>query len=155
MGFKSEEFMASRMVPRTEEVDVPDMAEWFGDGDKPVWKVRGLTGKELGRADVAAVKNKELKAVLDGLMSKNSKRITKAIEKMIQPDVTEEDAKRIAYFQYGSVEPEGSEELAVKVWTAFPVEFRLITNRILALTGKGHEPGEPKPSGTTTKSEVA
>lgn len=153
MAFDSKEFLARRMVPREDVVKVPDLAEFFGEDEDPVWKVRGLSGQELGKAQVASEKSREIRAILEGLSSKNSKRMANSIKNLVDPDVPVDVAKRISMFAMGSVEPAGSEELALKLCREFPVDFYAITNKIVELTGMGHHSGEPKPSGTIEKSE--
>lgn len=152
MAFKKTEFLSARLVPREEEIQVPDLAEWFEEGTEAVWKVRGLSGQELGKATAAAEKNREVRAILEGLQSKNSKRIAEAVRGLVDPDTPVDVAKRITMLHLGSVEPEGTEELALKMCREFPVEFFSITNKILELTGKGATSGELKPSGTEKKS---
>ena len=154
MAFDKSRFLAQRMVPREDFVKVPDLAEFFDNGDDPLWKVRGLTGQELGKAQVATDKNKDIRAILEGLSSKNSKRITASIKGLVDPDTPVDVAKRIAMFSMGSVDPPGSEELAIKVCREFPVDFFTITTKILELTGRGHTAGELKPSGMIEKSEA-
>lgn len=151
MAFKSKEFVAQRLIPREETVNLPDMATFF-DGD-PVWLVRGLTGQELGKANVAAEKNREIRAILEGLSSKNSKRIADAVHNLVDPDIPADVAKRISMLQIGSVDPVCTEEMAVKICREFPVEFFTLTTKILELTGKGHTSGESKPFGMIEKSE--
>ena len=153
MPFDSQAFLARRLVPREATVQVPDLREFFGENELPLWKVRGLSGQELGKAQVAAEKNKEVRAVLEGLSSSNSKRIADAIRSLIDPDTPVDVAKRISMFAMGSVEPKGSEELGLKLCREFPVDFYSITNKITELTGQGHHSGEQKPSGTIEKSE--
>ena len=153
MAFKSKEFLAQQFKPREDSVKVPDLADWF-DGE-PVWTVRGLTGQELGKANTVAEKSREIRAILEGLSSKNSKRVTEAVSQMVDPDTPLDIAKRIAMIQYGSVDPVCSEQLALKLCTTFPVEFYSISTKILELTGKGQTSGESKPFGTIEKSEAA
>ena len=155
MAFDTKGFMEKRMIPREDWVSVPDMKDFFPNvgNEKIAFKVRGLTGQELGRANASAEKNRELKAVLDGMLSGSSKKITEAVRKLAQPDVSQDIAKRLELFVLGCVEPAGDLELAIKVCTVFPVDFYTITTKILELTGKGHVAGEPKPSGKTQKSE--
>lgn len=153
MTFKAKEFLAQQFKPREETVKVTDLADWF-DGE-PVWRVRGLTGQELGKATMAAEKSREVKAILEGLSSKNSKKITEAVQNMVDPDTPIDIAKRISMLTFGSVAPECSEQLALKLCKTFPVEFYSLTTKILELTGKGHTSGESTSSGMIEKSAPA
>lgn len=151
MAFKKSEFLAEKFQPRTESVPVPDMKSWFEKGDKPEFKVRGLTGKEVGRATEAAERNKKLTEIAEGLFGKKSKDFAKALQNLVDPSTPKDIAKRISMLVMGSVEPEVDEEFALKLCQFFPIEFFSISNKITELTGLGHLPGKPKPSGTKQK----
>ena len=71
MGFDSKKFIKTKFTPRIEEIDVPDLKDFFPAGEKPVWKVRGLTGQELGRANEALDRSKDMASVVNGLTSRN------------------------------------------------------------------------------------
>ena len=64
--FDSKKFLKTKFTPRTADVPVPDLREFFSDGTPAVWKVRGLTGHELGRAAEAAERNKSVLAIIEG-----------------------------------------------------------------------------------------
>ena len=156
MGFNTEEFLTAKFEPRTDDVPVGDSAlqGFFDKDEKPVWKVRGLDGKEYGRAEVAAEANKNIEALVDALFGKSDKKKAEAIKKMmIGGDTPQDIAKRIAMLKIGSVDPEVNDELALKVCTVAPIEFLIITNKIIKLTGAGHVPGKPPPSGKTKESK--
>lgn len=150
--FDVKRFMSAQFVPREEDVPVPDMAEFFEDGEKPVWKVRGLTGQELFFALEAAERNRKVKAILKGLTSEVLADLSSAVQKVVgdRSEVTNALAKKLEMFAIGSVAPEANIELAVKVCRTHPIEFTTITATIEGLTGKGHEAKKkPKSSGTT------
>lgn len=155
MAFDTKKFLKTKFAPREESIPVPDLKEFFGEGEKPAWKVRGLTGQELGRANEAAARNKNISAILEGLASAQGKEMGESIRKLVNAgnETPQDIAKRIELFMIGSVEPKADLDLALHFCTAFPIEFFQITNKILELTGKGHVPGKPKGSGATTKSE--
>ena len=155
MAFKTQDFKSALYEKRVDEVPVPDLQPFFENGDKPVWKVRGLTGQELGRANDAADRNKKISSVVEGVLSNSPKKIGKAIKQAIDPDTPQDIAKRLEQMLIGSVDPECDLELALKICERFPIEFFSITNKILELTGQGQLPGKPKPSGKTQKSEQA
>jgi hypothetical protein len=155
MPFDSKRFLQTQFIPREDTVPVPDMKAFFPDGEDPVWTVRGLTGVEMTRANEAAARNRNISAILEGLVAISKQEKINSIKQLVGIDekVPDEIAKRVELFILGSVEPEADTELALKVCTAFPVEFFEITNRITILTGRGHVPGKPKPSGKTPKSK--
>ena len=155
MGFDVKKFNKTKFAPRTDEVPVPDLKEFFAEGEKPVWKVRGLTGQELGRANEAAERNKNMVAILAGLASRNEKEITESVKELlgVAGSTPDDIAKRIEHLVLGSVDPVCSQELAVKLCTVKGIEFYQITNKIYELTGLGQTPGKPKPSGEAALSD--
>jgi hypothetical protein len=152
MPFNVAKFQKTKFVPVIEEVSVPDLQEFFDEGEKAVWKVRGLTGQEMGRANEIAERNKNISAIVDGLVAGGQKEKTDAIKNMLgldQLNVPDDIAKRIAYLQYGSVDPVCTEDMAVKLCTVKGIEFYLLTNTIIKLTGVGQTVGKQKPCGET------
>lgn len=157
MPFDSKKFLKTKFTPRIDEVPVPDLAAFFPDGAKPVWKVRGLTGQELGRANEAAERNKNVAAILEGIASGVAKEQTEAVKELlgVVGSTPQDIAKRLEILVLGSVDPPGALDLAVRLCETFPIEFFQITNRINQLTGQGQMPGKQPPSGETPKSAPA
>jgi hypothetical protein len=156
-GFDSKKFLKTKFTPRTEEVPVPDLADFFPDGAKAVWKVRGLTGHELGRANEAADRNKNVVAILEGIASGVAKEQTEAVKQLlgVAGSTPHDIAKRLEHLVLGSMDPPCTPDLAVRLCETFPVEFFQITNRIVELTGRGQMPGKQQPSGEIPKSAPA
>ena len=149
MAFKAKQFDKARFEPRTSDVKVPGLHEWF-DGD-PVWKVRGLTGNELGRCNEMAERNrKNIADIVRALVASNGEGSAEAIQGIVGmgDDVPQDVARRIEYLIAGSVDPDCPLDRAVRLNQVFPVEFRIITEEIFRLTGLGHVPGKPTPSGS-------
>jgi hypothetical protein len=144
MGFDADKFMNTKMLPRTADVPVPGLASWFGEGEKPVWKVRGITGQELGQAKQAVESRKDIAALVAGIVGGQSAEKAAAAKKIMNIDdsVPANVALNIHLVKLGSVDPEADEDLAVKLCTCCPVEFQQIAKKILELTGQGHEPGK-------------
>lgn len=157
MNFDSKKFLKTKWAPRTEDCPVPDLQMFFPEGVKAVWKVRGLTGQELGRANEAAERNKNVGAILERIAGGDSKDKAKAVLELAGVDVKAPDdiAKRIEIITMGSVDPVCPQDLAVRMCEAFPIEFYQITNMILRLTGQGQLPGKQKASGEITESGQA
>ena len=155
MGFDTKKFLKTKFVPRTETHPVPDMRDYFPEGVEPVWKVRGLTGQELGRAEEAAARNKNIAAILEGLTGDASKDKAEAVKELlgVGGNTPQDIAKRLEHLVLGSVDPFCTSELAVRLCEVFPIEFYQLTNKILMLTGKGQMPGKSVPSGVTAVSE--
>ena len=141
MGFDLKKFQTTSFSPRTEAVAVPDLKAFFPKKEKAVWKVRGLTGQELGIVNETVQRNKKLTAILEGLISNKSTENAAAIKKLIgaDGDVVEDVAKRLEIFRLGSVAPEVDMPDAVKFCTVWPIEFAMITTAIYKLTGQGSE----------------
>ena len=132
---------------------MPDMKDYFDKDEDPVWIVRGLGGTEIARTNEAVDRNKNVSAILEGLVANNKSEKIKAVKQLIGIDekVPNEIAKRIEQFILGSVKPVASLDLALKICKVFPIEFYQITNKITLLTGQGHVPGKPKASGEIQK----
>jgi hypothetical protein len=144
MGFNAEKFLNAKMQPRTADVPVPGMASWFDGEEKPAWKVRGITGQELGQAKQAVENRKDIAALVAGIIGGQSAEKAEAARKIMNIDdtVPANVALRIHLVKLGSVDPVADEDLAVKLCTCYPVEFEMIGKKILELTGQGQEPGK-------------
>lgn len=151
MAFDTKKFMSEKFTARTAGVSVTDMAAWFEGDDPPIWKVRGLTGKEVGFAREAVARNKSIPKIQEMLTSTKVAEKLEALTSLFNLDSKKTpDAVALAldYFRLGSVEPECTLELAVKVCKTFPIEFDLISRKIQELTGLGMQPpGKLKKSG--------
>ena len=152
MAFNTEKFMGTKFVPRNDEIPVPDLADFFDDAE-PVWKVRGLTGVELGRIEEAVSRNRNIAAILEGLVQPGTKEKVESVRELfgIGDKTPDDTAKRIEMIMLGSIEPVVDLDLALRICKAFPAEFYLITQKITEITGMGHVPGKPKPSGNNRK----
>lgn len=141
-GFDLKKFRNAKFEPRFEDVPVPDLKDFFGEGaEAPVWRVRGLTGHELGKVNEAAERNRNVAAILEALLSTSSDDKAEAVKKLVGLDdsVPQDIARRLEMLALGSVDPEADLELAVKLCTHFPIEFFSLTNAITKLTGQGAE----------------
>ena len=153
MSFDSKKFLRERFEPRTEEVPVPALAEYFGGDEAAVWTVRGLTGAEFARAQEAAKKaaaTADIAAAMAAAAGSAEKVDSILAAAGLPPDhkkQPEEMVRRLEILVTGSVAPAIDLPVAVQFAKAFPIEFFDLTNRIVRLTGLGHVPGKPKPSG--------
>lgn len=168
MQFDTKKFKSAKFIPREEDVPVPDMAEFFSEASgtespglavsasPPVWRVRGLTGVELGRARAAAERNRNIANVMEALAGGVDKEKVKALREMIglADKVPDDVATRLELLVIGSVAPVADMDLALQVCKAFPIEFYQLTNEINRLTGMGHTVGKSKPSGETRTSKT-
>jgi len=151
MSFDAKKFLKTKWQPRTEDFPVPDLKAFFPDGAKAVWKVRGLTGQELGRAAEAAERNKNIAALIEGLTAEAAKDKAQAVKELlgVGGNAPADIAKRIEHLVLGSVDPPCTPDLSVRLCEVFPVEFYQLTNKIMELSGKGQLPGKQPPSGGT------
>lgn len=158
MEFDVQKFTSTAFQQRTGEVEVEGLRPFFkgvAEKEVPRWRVRGLSGAELALSNEAMTRNRNRNAIAEGMLSGVDDKVAEAVKGLLGTDgkVPDELAKRIEMLVIGSVEPECSHQLAVKLAEAFPVEFHALTNEIVKLTGLGGEPGKPKrSSGTKTSS---
>lgn len=157
MGFDAKKFQKAKFIPRIEDVPVPDLQAFFPEGEKAVWKVRGLTGQELGRANEAAERNANMAAILAGLTSRSDREVQDAVKQLvgIAGNTPTDISKRLEHLILGSVDPKCTNDLAVRLCETYPIEFYTITNTIVRLTGQGQMPGKQPPSGETGTSVPA
>lgn len=159
MAFDSKRFAKEKFEPRTESVSVPSLAPWFGEGDEAVWVIRGLEGAQMARMNEAVKSRHSLSDLASAMAAAagSKEKIGAILEAAGFPsDVKaqpEDMVRRLELLVAGSVEPACDLPLAIKLAKAFPVEFFDLTSRIIVLTGLGHQPGKPKPSGATPASE--
>lgn len=154
MSFDIKGFLKERFEPRTTDHPVPNLKQWFKNGDKPVWTIRSITAAEIGRADEAVANEGLTTQILEAVTSMNSPEVSEKIKELVgkSGDKPKTIAKRIYHLMYGSVDPKCDLELAVKLCDTYPVVFYELTNEILSLSGQGFAPGKSKPSGKTTES---
>jgi hypothetical protein len=151
MAFNEKKFMNTNFTPRTQDVKVPDMKDFFDPDTDPVFRVRGLTGNELARVHEAVDKHRNISGLISGLLSSKSPEKIDSIRAAlgITDDVPSEIARRLEMITTGSVDPKITLEVAVKISETYPIEFYEITTAISQLTGQGQIAGKPKPSGET------
>jgi len=141
MPFDVAGFKKAKFEDRTEKVPVPDLADWFEEGEEAAFVVRGLTGEELARCNEAASRNSNVSNLVEALGSNNAQEQIDAMREMlgVGDSVPEDLAKRIEQLSRGTVDPDMDHEAAVKFAEAYPVEFYQITNKINELTGQGRQ----------------
>jgi len=151
--FDIKKFMSTKFSPREEDVPVPDLKDFFDPDQKPVWRVRGITGQELGVANETVERNRRgLVEVVQKMVASLSVKDAEKVAAMVHDPtrVTDELAKRMEMLVIGSVSPEADMDLAIKLCKVRPIEFFEITGVINRLTGQGQEAKKkPKSSGKT------
>jgi len=144
MGFDVEKFQQASFAFREEAIPVPELKDFFGEGDEPVWKVRNLTGFEVFVANEAMERNRRRNEIMEGLMSEDRKEVVAAVKELAgyTDKAPDEYVRRLEVFRMGSMDPKISKEIAVRIADTFSTTFTHLTNRILILTGLGKEPGK-------------
>lgn len=151
MSFDAKQFMAAKFEPRTAQVSLPGLADWF-DGE-PVWTVRGQTANEVAQAMDAGNKHKNIDTVISAIGANTDQinELRKAIG--IDKDTHVEVIKRLEQLVQCSVDPVITLDIAVKLGETRPIELYQLTNKITELTGLGMDVKKPKASGATATSE--
>ena len=155
--FDTRAFMKQIYTPREGEVSVPALKDYFSEGQKPLWKVRGLTADEVARCNEAGERNTKVEAIVEALTASNKSDVADGVKQLlgVGSDVHREVAIRLEQCVFGSIDPIIELNIAVKMATVFPMEFYAITNKILKLTGLGQVAGESQPSGKEKMSSSA
>jgi len=142
--FDVQKFRDAKAVPRIKEIPVPNLKKFFSKDEKPILKIRNLTGHELAASKEAVVSNARIRAMLEKLMSQDSTDKAAAIcESLGVSDKTPDDlVRRINMLRHGMVEPEITNEDAVRFASLWPETFYEVTNEIFRLTSLGADLGE-------------
>ena len=157
MGFKLKEFSKAKFEARTATVSVPALAEFFDEGEKAEFVVRGLTGEETARVNEAQSKSKNLQAVVAALAGKDQTEKIQALQESLglSADTIPGDlARRIEMLAMGCADPVIDVQTAAKIFKVAPVDGYNLTNEILRLSGQGMTVGKPKASGETKASKA-
>jgi len=156
MGFDIEKFRSTKFVPREAEIEVSDLKQFFDEDEKPVWKLRGLTGSEMAKVNEAVTQNKNVAETLEKIVSNIASDKTEAILEALSltDNVPDDIVRRIALLKAGSVSPAMTQDLCVRLAEYYPVPFYSLTTKVIELTGHGYEAlGEPPASGQTNESK--
>lgn len=147
MPFDTAAFERAEFRPRTATLDLPALAPFFGDGEKPQWTVRGLTAAEFARAQDAEKRNSSIDMLIGALAATQSK--SEAVNEarkalgLAAGNTPGEVAKRLELLVAGSVEPVVTMDTAVRFAERFAVDFYVVTNKIVELTGQGYDLAKP------------
>lgn len=153
MGFNKDKFNKADFVHRKALVKVPELKDFFDKDDKPVWEVRGLTGEELLKANDAIKQNKMMEELIEKYASDNKVDQIEAIKASmgLNDEVSDDMVKAINYVKMGSVNPECTHEMAVRLSNANFMAMTKLFKKINELSGMGMQLGESKPSTGTTE----
>lgn len=148
-------FQKAQFVPRETEVTLDALAEaGFGDG---VVRVRGLVARELAEAEESATRGKLVSDLVERLSGGGKEKVSALMEGIgFNQDVPASLAKRLEHVRLGVIEPEMELADVAKLAETFPIEFSIVANKIMELTGKGQQAQvKRKPSGGKATSRPA
>lgn len=153
MAFALERFQRAEFKPRTQKVLVDGLADFFDEGEKPEWEVRGLNSAELHQAMEAHRRQTDIGGIVKAISANGD--MAQTVRKVLglSGDTPGEVAKRLEMLVMGSVAPQIDLPTAVKLAEAFPIEFLTLTNEITVLTGKGYD--LVKPGAASKKTQVS
>lgn len=148
MGFDISKFDQTQFNERTKDIDVPELRAFFAEGEKPVWKIRGLTGEEIARTREAVERNRIARAEIISAQERGaSEAVTMAMKTLLGvgslDSVPDDHVRHLNTVVLGSIEPKIQLEHAVKLAVTFPIVFTQLHNEIYMITGLGHEPKKP------------
>lgn len=149
MKFNADAFRAAEFAARTAEVEIPELAPWCSG--RPVFVVRGLNAHELAAAteaaDTAAARAGVLTVALDGTTEERIGAVKAALG--LSEDTPRSLALANELILRGTVEPVLDRETVVLLGERFPVDHKILSRRIMELTGQGQE-AKKKPNGSMT-----
>jgi len=151
-GFNQKAFLKAEYQQRIADVPVPSLAYFFAEGEEPVWKVRGQTANELAQAVEASTKNQNISKVIEAIGSSKAQvsDLKEAIG--ISDDTPQDIIKRLEQIVACTISDEKLElPAAIKLAEKHPIEFFVITNKIVELTGLGMDIKKPNTSGKAKK----
>jgi hypothetical protein len=146
MGFDVSKFAKTKFNPRTKQIPVPNLREFFtlGEGEEPVFTVRNLEGEELARVREYQREYMNLGKLIEGLLAGDQKEKVKAIKESygMTEKVPGDFARRLKLLTVGSVDPVITQDISVRLAKYYPAEFYDLTNNIDLLNDHGALPGE-------------
>lgn len=151
MAFNTDKFSATDFVPRTRNVEVRALSEFFGEDEKPVFVVRSITGDELARVQEEVEKHKAARKALSQMAASASQEVADAV-RVLLAGVKNKDSTPDAWVHtlnlvhIALVEPKLEYSQLVRLATFFPVEISLLRNTALELLGMGHDTKKPDTS---------
>lgn len=155
MAFNETAFMKQKFEPRTDQVKVPELKNWFDKGEKPIWVVRGLTSEESARCNEGIKRQETLSALIEaiGTSQLNVDEIKQKLG-LNDKEMPDETILMIERILVGSM-TDGCEQIdrsiVVKISISYPSVFYRLSSRIMELTALGMEANikKPRASGKT------
>ena len=136
MAFDNRSFLKTEFVAREETLLLPALKDWFSE--EPLWTVRGLDIHEVTAARHAAEKNNLAISVAEILANNDTDLIQTLKKELGRNDAVDpEIAQHLEYLVLGSVNPKITLPTAVHLANVRLVEFKMLVNKIVELTGLG------------------
>lgn len=145
--FDLKKFRSASFMDRTETLIFtgPGFAEWADDTPengvfKVEWVVRGLTGEEVARVKAEHSRRKQARDM--SIAAKNADLAPEVVEAFLalagKDDLPQEYVRNLYVVRAGTVDPKGLTHDDVKtIAKRFPIEFMIIAEKIMTLTGLG------------------
>jgi len=137
-GFDKSGFMSASFEPATASVEVPEMADFFGDGADAIFTVRGLNANEFYTASTIEQRKETITSVVSSLST--SAQVTEKLKDVIGltgENTPAEVDKRIYMLATASISPKLETFEAGKIAEVYPISFFNLTTEIAHLTGQG------------------
>lgn len=144
MSFNYDQFDAANVTFPTKKIPVPELKEFFGDGEEPMWEIKPLTGLELSIAEQAAQNFEKLKGLIESIVGDNVKEMKQGFGELLgrTKDTTPEQyLKWLKYIEFGSV-PTCPEHIVVKLAQTKAGTFRRLAYEISVLSAQGADLGK-------------
>lgn len=152
MGFDLKKYRSEKFKDRTKDVPVPALQKWFGNGDKPVFVVKGLEGEELFKVRNAVNQNRNIEEIVTQLAAEDvSEKVQGALKALgLGGDLPDDYVRRLHTVRLGMVKPKCDLDDIKFLAMNHAIIFTNLSEEIMALTGMG-KLGESTSSGKTQK----
>ena len=144
MPFNIETFDAASVQFATKKIAVPELKDFFDEGEEPVWEIKSLTGLEIAIAEQHAANFGRFKAAMESIGGTSVKEIKKGFDELLGKDAgatPEQYLKWLKYLEFGSV-PRCPEHICVKLAHAKAGTFRRLAYEISVLSAMGADLGK-------------
>ena len=128
----------------TKKIPVPQLKNFFPEGEDPEWEIKSLTGMEIAISNQAATNSEKVKAALQAISAGGSGIAMKdGFNELFGKDADftpEEYLRWLKIVEYGSV-PRCPEHICVKLAHSKGALFRLLAHEISVMSGLGADLG--------------
>jgi len=152
-----EKFRTTSFKNRVAKIAVPELKNFFPEGEEPVWEVRGVSGHEYGQIQERLNNKTFTVEFMKGISDATGQKAADAVKRMLGFDgETPNDLiRRFDMLFVASINPVIERRDGILLCDAFPTVFYKITNKILELTGKGKDMEGHMPCGDEKTSKPA